>query len=73
MEYYTQCNGCVTQQATYAADQVSSMSFLHEKKGDDVERGGGGMGEDEASPQIYVVAVQFVILSGFSLSGKSRW
>ena len=38
-----------------------------------MERGGGGMGEDEASPQIYVVAVQFVILSGFSLSGKSRW
>ena len=31
------------------------------------------MREDEASPQIYVVAVQFVILSGFSLSGKSRW
>ena len=27
----TQCNCCVTQQATYAADQVSSMSFLHEK------------------------------------------
>lgn len=30
-----QCNRCVTQQATYAADQVSSMSFLHEKKGDE--------------------------------------
>ena len=25
---------------------------------------------DEASPQIYVVAVQFVTLSGFSLSGR---
>ena len=39
----------------------------------DEEGRGGGMREDEASPQIYVVAVQFVILSGFSLSGKSRW
>ena len=34
----TQCNCCVTQQATYAADQVSSMSFLHEKG----KRGWGG-------------------------------
>ena len=77
---------CVTAQATYSADQVSSMSWRCTRS---VAKGGNaemrrlydelkGLDEedlkserrDEASPQIYVVAVQFVTLSGFSLSGR---
>ena len=71
---------CVTAQATYSADQVSSMSWRCTRsvaKGGDAEMRRWGEEEDlrserrdEASPQIYVVAVQFVTLSGFSLSGR---
>ena len=64
---------CYTASHLCGRPSVLNVIPTREKGGREEDGGGGGMREDEASPQIYVVAVQFVILSGFSLSGKSRW